>query len=172
METHSSILAWEIPWVEEPGGLQSKLSWKSRTWLMWLSTHPEFYHRLWLKPWEGNGKKKKKSGWGLLRRKRLEIMQSVVGLGLWEESMWGEIWRGGSDPIIEESAQGPEAGAVQPLDRVTVGGEEGYTSPKVLYPSANLSFSLPPVFSIFSCQPDSINIKTEVLNVFKSTSLL
>ena len=23
MATHSSILAWEIPWVEEPGGLQS-----------------------------------------------------------------------------------------------------------------------------------------------------
>ena len=23
METHSSILAWEIPWMEEPGGLQS-----------------------------------------------------------------------------------------------------------------------------------------------------
>ena len=23
METHSSILAWEIPWTEEPGGLQS-----------------------------------------------------------------------------------------------------------------------------------------------------
>jgi len=22
--THSSILAWEIPWREEPGGLQSK----------------------------------------------------------------------------------------------------------------------------------------------------
>ena len=22
MATHSSILAWEIPWVEEPGGLQ------------------------------------------------------------------------------------------------------------------------------------------------------
>ena len=22
METHSSILAWEIPWTEEPGGLQ------------------------------------------------------------------------------------------------------------------------------------------------------
>ena len=21
METHSSILAWEIPWIEEPGGL-------------------------------------------------------------------------------------------------------------------------------------------------------
>ena len=23
MATHSSILAWEIPWREEPGGLQS-----------------------------------------------------------------------------------------------------------------------------------------------------
>ena len=23
METHSSILAWRIPWSEEPGGLQS-----------------------------------------------------------------------------------------------------------------------------------------------------
>ena len=23
METHSSILAWEIPWTEAPGGLQS-----------------------------------------------------------------------------------------------------------------------------------------------------
>ena len=24
METYSSILAWEIPWTEEPGGLQSR----------------------------------------------------------------------------------------------------------------------------------------------------
>ena len=23
METHSSILAWRIPWTKEPGGLQS-----------------------------------------------------------------------------------------------------------------------------------------------------
>ena len=23
METHSSILAWKIPWTEKPGGLQS-----------------------------------------------------------------------------------------------------------------------------------------------------
>ena len=23
MATHSSILGWEIPWIEEPGGLQS-----------------------------------------------------------------------------------------------------------------------------------------------------
>ena len=25
MATHSSILAWEIPWAEEPGGLQSRV---------------------------------------------------------------------------------------------------------------------------------------------------
>ena len=24
--THSSILAWEIPWTEKPGGLQSMVS--------------------------------------------------------------------------------------------------------------------------------------------------
>ena len=26
MATHSSIVAWEIPWKEEPGGLQSQHS--------------------------------------------------------------------------------------------------------------------------------------------------
>ena len=31
MATHSSILAWEIPWTEQPGGLQSMESQKSRT---------------------------------------------------------------------------------------------------------------------------------------------
>ena len=30
MATHSSILAWEIPWTEEPGGLQSTGSQLSR----------------------------------------------------------------------------------------------------------------------------------------------
>ena len=33
MANHSSILAWEIPWTEEPGGLQSMGSEKSRTQL-------------------------------------------------------------------------------------------------------------------------------------------
>ena len=30
MTTHSSILAWRIPWTEEPGGLQSLLSQRVR----------------------------------------------------------------------------------------------------------------------------------------------
>ena len=31
MVTHSSILAWEIPWIEEPGSLQSMGSQESDT---------------------------------------------------------------------------------------------------------------------------------------------
>ena len=31
MATHSSVLAWEIPWTEEPGRLQSMGSQKSQT---------------------------------------------------------------------------------------------------------------------------------------------
>ena len=39
MATHSHILAWRIPWTEEPGGLQSVGSQKSWTRLKQLSLH-------------------------------------------------------------------------------------------------------------------------------------
>ena len=32
MATHSSILAWEIPWTEDPGGLQSVEPQSDTTW--------------------------------------------------------------------------------------------------------------------------------------------
>ena len=35
-QTHSSILAWRIPWTEEPGGLYS--SWGHKEWHDWMST--------------------------------------------------------------------------------------------------------------------------------------
>ena len=35
---HSSILAWRLPWTEEPGGLPSILS-QSQTQLQELNTH-------------------------------------------------------------------------------------------------------------------------------------
>ena len=38
MATHSSILAWRIPWTEEPGGLQSMGSQKGWTQLSYLTT--------------------------------------------------------------------------------------------------------------------------------------
>ena len=40
MATHSSILAWRIPWTEEPGGLQSRVA-KSRARLKQLRTRTE-----------------------------------------------------------------------------------------------------------------------------------
>ena len=44
MATHSTILAWKIPWTEEPGRLQSKGSQRvGHDWSGWTSTH------VWLK---------------------------------------------------------------------------------------------------------------------------
>ena len=36
MATHSNILAWKIPWIEEPGGLQSM---GSHNWVTNPHTH-------------------------------------------------------------------------------------------------------------------------------------
>ena len=46
MATHSSILAWKIPWTEEPGGLQSTGSQESDTTkgLSTNSDHNRFYN--------------------------------------------------------------------------------------------------------------------------------
>ena len=43
--THSSILAWEIPWSEEPGGLQSMRSHKSQDTLLPSTEHPSWFAR-------------------------------------------------------------------------------------------------------------------------------
>ena len=42
--THSSILAWRIPWTEEPGGLQSMVS-QSQTQLKRLSTCTQYQEK-------------------------------------------------------------------------------------------------------------------------------
>ena len=53
METHSTVLAWKIPWTEEPGRLQSKWSWGIRhNWatnhtLMLLDNTPETLPLMW-----------------------------------------------------------------------------------------------------------------------------
>ena len=46
MATHSNILAWEIPWTEEPGGLESMRS-QSQTRLSdkHTHTHTHIIHR-------------------------------------------------------------------------------------------------------------------------------
>ena len=45
MATHSSILAWRIPWTEEPGGLQSMGS-QSRTRLSALSLSVSLFYEV------------------------------------------------------------------------------------------------------------------------------
>ena len=44
MATHSNILAWEIPWAEEPAGLQSMRS-QSQTRLSDKHTHMYITHK-------------------------------------------------------------------------------------------------------------------------------
>ena len=39
MANHSSILAWRIPWIEEPDGLSVYGVTKSETWLKGYSMH-------------------------------------------------------------------------------------------------------------------------------------
>ena len=46
--THFNILAWEIPWTEEPDGLQSMGSQKSRTWLSDYNNKDIYF---WLSYW-------------------------------------------------------------------------------------------------------------------------
>ena len=72
MAPHSSALAWKIPWVEEPGGLQSMGSWRvGHNWMTSLSLFT-FMH--WRKKWQPTlvflpGESQ---GWG-----------SLVGCRLW-----------------------------------------------------------------------------------------
>ena len=48
MATHSSILAWRNPWMEEPGGLQSKRSqWVGYSWATSLPHRVSATSRLW-----------------------------------------------------------------------------------------------------------------------------
>ena len=39
MATHSSVLAWRIPWTEEPGSVRSIGSQGARHWSDWAHTH-------------------------------------------------------------------------------------------------------------------------------------
>ena len=49
---HSSILAWEISWTEEPGGRQSRAS-QSQTWLSNSTTTTRVHAYVWLSPFAG-----------------------------------------------------------------------------------------------------------------------
>ena len=50
MATHSSTLAWKIPWTEEPGGLQS-MRWR-RVRHDWATSLSLFTFMLWRRKWQ------------------------------------------------------------------------------------------------------------------------
>ena len=50
METHSSTLAWKIPWMEEPGGLQSMGSLRVRH--DWATSLSLFTFMYWRRKWQ------------------------------------------------------------------------------------------------------------------------
>ena len=171
MATHSYILAWRIPWTEEPGGLQSTGSQKNGTWLKWLSTHQEFYHRLWLKPWEGNGKRKEKIRVRITEREVVGNCTKCCGIGSLRRKHPRRDTKGRKWPSNRVSA------GAWGRSHASFGQNKSGRRGRLHFPKGSVSFrrpvsSLPPLASIFPCRPDSIGIKTEVLNVFKSPSLL
>ena len=50
MAPHSSVLAWKIPWTEEPGGLQSM--WSQRVWNDRATSISLFTFMLWRRKWQ------------------------------------------------------------------------------------------------------------------------
>ena len=58
MATHSSILAWRIPWREEPGGLQSIKWWRAEHgWMTHTPTPPTHIYSLTLIACSSDGKR-------------------------------------------------------------------------------------------------------------------
>ena len=63
MATHSSILAWKIPWMEEPDRLQSMGSQRVRTQLSDFTFFLSFCFKK-LIDGEWGGRREEGSGWG------------------------------------------------------------------------------------------------------------
>ena len=72
MATHSSTLAWKIPWTEEPGRLQSMGSWRVRH--DWVTSLSLFTFMHWRRKWQPTPVflPGESQGW-----------QSLVGCHLW-----------------------------------------------------------------------------------------
>ena len=95
MATHSSILAWKIPWTKEPGRLQSMGSQKSWTWQQLNNndytargpvSHSEMGKQVqWIQ-------QKKEKGEGMIQSEK-----EYLSLGTWkwntfERRWWVEVW--------------------------------------------------------------------------------
>ena len=109
MAAPSSILAWEIPWTEEPGGLQSMEL--QRVGHNWATEHAQKLKKQKRKP-QFILKKKKSASQRTVTFLRSEAMEDsgIVHQSLWRLSGWGLVlidfvgetegrkWRHGAAP--------------------------------------------------------------------------
>jgi len=78
MATHSSILAWRIPWTEEPGGLQSMGS--QRVGRNWATSLKHLLKPFLIFPREGNGTPLQYSSWKIPWTEEPGRLQSMGSL--------------------------------------------------------------------------------------------
>ena len=94
MATHSSILAWKIPWTEGPGGLQSMgLQRVGYSWNDWACMHAHSYELP--DPWTGNFGQRTSltSAWlKLSQNYATSKTMSVQSLSISSLSQVGETW--------------------------------------------------------------------------------
>ena len=85
MVTHSSILAWKIPWTEEPGGLQ--FTWLQRAGHNWASMHActKNYSKNMT-----NGKETKTKKWGKWKVFKWVATYAKPVFLRWEQNNWNK----------------------------------------------------------------------------------
>ena len=112
MTTCSSILAWKIPWTEEPGRLQSRsLLRVGHDWSNWTRVHPDFW-------WREKGERLSSTTSGqwfnqscLCHEASLETQQGMV----LRASGLVNSWRFGEPFARGQGAPGEGMGALHPL---------------------------------------------------------
>ena len=83
MATHSSILAWRIPWTEEPGGLYSMGSQRVMTKHTCTNVDWNNYYSPW--PW----KTKLQRTWWLEVRDTMQFFSALETIKI---SLWTQLW--------------------------------------------------------------------------------
>ena len=117
MATHSSVLAWRIPWTEEPGGLQSMgLQRVGHDWATSLSLFSPFQIKIikkWVDPFFPDSKLEWKQSVLVPNPHPLSLVQEwahgsyqllrVITYLSWEEKLWGKKLPRAMFPAIHKS---------------------------------------------------------------------
>ena len=99
MATHSSTLAWKVPWTEEPGGLQSMGS--QRVGHDGAHTNSDGIGCIWCPGWQEDG------GWSVHK-----VSGERGGMPEWMEQTWcpSPTWRAAVRPCRERHSEAQHQG--------------------------------------------------------------